>query len=109
MAEAYKVLGQSKPAAATLTDLYTVPASTSTIVSTLTIANQSATADTVRVSVAPGGAADATSQYVVYGATVNGNDTIGLSYGLTLATTDKIRVYSTNGTTAFHAYGVEIS
>jgi hypothetical protein len=109
MAETYQVLGQVKPAAATLTTLYTVPAATSAIVSVLTISNQSATADTVRVSVAPGGAADALTQYLVYGATVNGNDTLPLAYGLTLGATDVIRVYSANGTTAFHAYGVQIT
>jgi hypothetical protein len=109
MAETYKILAQAAPAAATLTNLYTVPASTSTIVSTITISNQSATADTFRISVAPGGAADATSQYIVFNATVNGNDTIGLSYGLTLSATDVIRVFSTNGTTVFQAFGVEIT
>jgi hypothetical protein len=109
MAETYQVLGQVKPAAATLTALYTVPAATNTIVSTILVCNQSATADTVRVSVAPGGAADALTQYLVYGATVNGNDTLPLAYGLTLAATDVIRVYSANGTTAFHAYGVQIT
>ena len=36
MAATYKVLGQSAPSATTATALYTVPASTSTIVSTLT-------------------------------------------------------------------------
>ena len=39
MATAYKVLGQSKPAAGTLTTLYTVPSSTEAVISSLTIAN----------------------------------------------------------------------
>ena len=39
MATAYKVLGQSNPAATTLTTLYTVPAVTSAVCSTLSICN----------------------------------------------------------------------
>jgi hypothetical protein len=109
MAETYLSLGQVKPAAATLTTLYTVPAATNTIVSIILVCNQSATADTVRLSVAPGGAADAVQQYFIYGASVNGNDTLPLPYGITLQAGDVVRVYSTNGTTSFQAYGVQIT
>jgi len=44
MATTYKVLGQSKPSAATNTTLYTVPASTAAVISTLAICNDSASA-----------------------------------------------------------------
>jgi|SRR5579885_1615395 hypothetical protein len=109
MAETYKTLGQAKPTAATLTALYTVPAATQTIVAVVTAANQSSTADTIRISVAPGGAADAASQYLVYGATVNGNDSLIINPGYGMQATDVLRVYSTNGTTSFCASGVEIT
>ena len=39
MARAYKILGQINPAANVLTTLYTVPASNSAIISSITIAN----------------------------------------------------------------------
>jgi len=39
MATAYKVLAQSAPSATTETTLYTVPAGTSAVVSTMAIAN----------------------------------------------------------------------
>ena len=42
----YKVLGQSNPSATTATTLYTVPAATQTIVSTITVCNQAASAGT---------------------------------------------------------------
>ena len=45
MATTYKVLGQSNPAATTATTLYTVPAATSAIASTITICNQSTSND----------------------------------------------------------------
>jgi len=38
----YKVLGQSNPAATTATTLYTVPAGTQAVVSTIAVCNQAA-------------------------------------------------------------------
>jgi|SRR5579885_563633 hypothetical protein len=109
MAETYKVLGQAKPAAATLTDLYTVPAATQAIVAAIVVCNQSSSADTFRISVAPGGAADAVSQYIAWDTTVNGNDSLPLTLGIGLSATDKIRCRSTNGNVSFTASGVEIT
>ena len=40
MATTYRVLGQSNPAATTATTLYTVPAATSAVISTINICNQ---------------------------------------------------------------------
>lgn len=109
MASTYKVLGQSIPAATTSTDLYTVPAATSTVVSTITICNQAGTAGTYRLSVAPAGAALATSQYLAFDVAIAANTTQTLTLGISLATTDKIRVYSSSGSMSFAAYGVELT
>lgn len=109
MADTFKVLAQTKPNAATLTDSYTVPAATSTTVSTITVANQSATATSFRISVAVAGAADATKQYIAYDATINGNDIVTLTLGITLAATDVVRVYNTLATLSFNIFGVEVS
>ena len=107
MSVAQKDLGQSKPSAKTLTDIYTVPALTQATVSTITVCNQSATATSFRISVAPAGAADATSQYLYYDVAIAGNDTFACTFGITLATTDKIRVYNTLATLSFSVFGVE--
>jgi hypothetical protein len=109
MPNAFKILGQSKPAANTLTDLYTVPASTQTAVSSIICCNQATAADTIFISAAPGGAADAASQYLVYAATIYGNDSLVYRPGAGLQATDKLRVKSTNGTTSFTAFGVEMT
>jgi len=109
MANAYTILGQSKPAAATLTDAYTVPGATEATVSTLVVSNQSATATSFRISVASGGAADTSAQYLYYDITIPGNDTFAATMGITLAATDVIRVYSTLATCSFNFFGVEIS
>lgn len=109
MANTYKILGQSKPSAATLTDIYTVPGATSAIISTITVANQSATPTAFRISIAPAGAADASSQYIYYDISIAGNDTFAVTAGFGLATTDKIRVYNTLATLSFTVTGVEIT
>ena len=105
----YKVLGQSAPAATTLTTLYTVPASTDTVVSTLSICNQAATSATYRIAVRPAGATVAAQHYIVYGATVAANDTTLLTLGITLDTTDVISVYASTANLSFSAFGSEIS
>jgi hypothetical protein len=109
MATTYKVLGQSNPAATTATTLYTVPASTSTVVSTLVICNQAASAATYRISVRPAGAAQTAAMYLAYDVAVAANDSTALTLGVTLATTDIITVYASSATLAFTAFGSEIA
>jgi hypothetical protein len=109
MAEVFKILGQLAPSAATLTDLYTVPTAKSTTVSTITVCNRSATATIFRISVAVAGATDAVTQYLYYDQAIDGNSTYAITIGITLAATDKIRVYSTLATLTFCAFGVEVS
>ena len=104
----YKVLGQSNTSATTLTTLYTVPASTSAVISTIAICNQSGSAGTYRIAIRPAGAAVAAQHYVVYGATVAANDSILLTLGVTLATTDVISVYASSANMSFAAFGSEI-
>lgn len=109
MASTPKVLGQSAPSATTLTDLYTVPAATNTVISTVICCNRGNTDTTFRISVAPAGAADATPQYLYYDETVPANDSFGITIGITLAATDKIRVYAGNGNLSFSAFGSELT
>jgi hypothetical protein len=109
MAATIKVLGQSNPTATTLTTLYTVPASTSAVCSSLTICNRSATATTFRVAVRPAGAGISNEHYLYYDVTIAGNDTFIATIGMTLATTDVVSVYATLATLSFHLYGQENS
>lgn len=105
----YKVLGQSAPSAATATTLYTVPSLTSTIVSTVNVSNTGANQDTIRVAIRPAGATLANQHYVAYGVPLASGAVLTFTIGATLATTDVITVYSTNGTSSFSAFGSEIS
>lgn len=109
MATTYKVLGQSNPSATTATTLYTVPSLTSTVVSTVSVCNQASTAGTFRIAVRPAGAALAAQHYLSYDTPIAANDTIALTLGLTLATTDVVTVYASSANMSFAAYGSEIS
>ena len=109
MATTYKVLGQSNPAATTATSLYTVPAATSTIVSTITVCNQAATSGTYRIAVRVAGASLATAQYLVYDASLSANSTDTITLGITLAATDVVTVYASTADFSFSAFGTELS
>lgn len=106
---AYKVLGQVAPSATTETDLYTVPAATETIVSTLVVANRASTSATYRITVSVNGAATATKDHLVYDALIAGNSSVTLTLGITVDATDKIKVYASTANLSFSAFGSEIA
>ena len=108
MSTTYKVLGQSNPAATTDTTLYTVPAATQTVVSTITVANLG-TSGTFRIAIRPDGAAIANQHYIAYETSLNANDTITFTIGVTLDATDVITVRASNTSFAFQAFGSEIA
>ena len=109
MANVYKVLAQSNPSATTATTLYTVPSATSSVISTITVCNQAASAGSFRIAVRPAGATLAAQHYVAYDVAIAANDTTALTLGLTLATTDVVTIYASSATMSFNAYGSEIS
>jgi glucose-6-phosphate dehydrogenase assembly protein OpcA len=109
MATVYKVLGQSNPSATTATTLYTVPATTSTVVSTINVCNQGATADTFRIAIRPAGETLAAKHYIAYNTAIPAYDSISLTIGITLATTDVVTVYAGTSTLSFNLFGSEIS
>jgi hypothetical protein len=110
MTDTLLVLGQAYPTAATTTTLYTVPAATSTTCSTLVICNQSTTAaDSVNVAVRVAGAALTNKQYIIYQMPMQPNNTYTATIGMSLATTDVVSCYSTNGTSSFNLFGVQLT
>ena len=109
MPTTYKVLGQSNPSATTATSLYTVPAATQAIVSTITVCNQAASAATYRIAVRVNGAALAASQYIAYDVSLPANASDTLTLGVTLGAADIITVYASTATMSFAAFGSELS
>ena len=105
----YKVLGQINPTANTATTVYTVPALTSTVLSTVTVCNQGATPASFRLAVRPSGEAIAAKHYINYDTPVPGNDTVSLTLGITLAATDVLTANANTSTVSINAYGSEIS
>lgn len=109
MATTYKVLAQAAPLATTNTDVYTVGASTSAVVSTLVICNRSTAAASYRIAVRPAGAALANQHYIAYDVTVAANDSTTLTLGITLAATDVVTVYASVADLSVSVFGSEIS
>jgi hypothetical protein len=111
MAISYKVLGQVKPSAATATTLYTVPTGSGNyaVVSTLTICNITGDIDEFNISVRPAGATQEDKHYIVYESGIGPYISHNYTLGLTLASTDVVTVYSTNGKCSFNLFGSENS
>jgi hypothetical protein len=109
MANAYKVLAQSAPSATTATDVYTVPAATETVISTVIIANRAASAGTFRLSVRPNGGTQTNAMYCAYDVPVAANDSTTLTLGLTLDATDVITLYCSSADMSVNVFGTEIS
>ena len=62
-----------------------------------------------RISLAPGGAVDESSQYLYYDISLPGNDTFIATVGITMATTDKLRAFAGAAIISITLTGVEIT
>lgn len=108
MADTIKIIGQSTPSATTLTDIYTVPALKSAVISSVIVCNRGSVSTTFRVSIAISGAADTPAQYLYYDVPISKNNTFVATIGLSLATTDKVRIFAGNASLSFNLVGVEV-
>jgi hypothetical protein len=106
---AYKVLGQSAPAATTDTNVYTVPSATETIISTIIVANRAATAGTFRLAVRPNGASIADQHYIAYDVPIAGADSTTLTLGLTLDAADVLTFQASSADQSINVFGTEIA
>lgn len=110
MAEtSYKILGQVNPSATTDTTLYTVPAGTQAVISTIVVANLTNTDATYRIALRPAGETLANKHYIAYDVLVGASDSTTLTIGLTLAATDVVTVYSSTANLSFNLSGMEVS
>jgi len=109
MANTLKILGQSAPSAATLTNLYNTPASTSAVVSSLVVCNRSAVATSFRIAVGPTAGSVGNANYLYYDVAINGNETFTASLGISMETGKYISVYATLATLTFSAFGQEVT
>jgi len=110
MATAYKSLGQLDLTTTSLTDLYTVPASTETVVSTVIIANRDDEATTFRLAIRVDGDAISNQHYIAYDVPVAANDSTTLTLGITLQATDVVTVSASDADRlSINAFGAEVT
>jgi len=109
MANAYKVLGQVAPAATTDTTLYTVPSATETVISTIVVANRSATARTYDIAIRPNGDTLANEHYIAKSVEVGASDSTTITLGLTLGAADVVTVQASTTDLSFNIFGSEIT
>lgn len=93
---------------ASIVTLYTVPSATSTVCSTLVICNQGVST-VFRVAVRPAGAALEPKHYVIVDNTINQYDSVFLTLGVSLATTDVVSVYAGATSVSFSLFGSELT
>lgn len=111
MATNYKVLGQAQgtSALATYVTLYTVPAATGTIVSTISVCNTSTTDYRFRVALATT-TTPAAANWIAYDSYVAANDTSFITVSLCMDASYKYLIVSSeNVAVSFTACGSEIS
>ena len=108
----YKILGQIKTTANAHTNVYVVPASTQTLVSTITICNQSANNVLVDLAARNGSDALANKHFIVYQYPLGAADTLILEPRLSMNATSVLSANVTGANAAsnvsVNAFGVEI-
>jgi len=110
MATTYKILGQVEPGGTSSVDLYTVPAATSAIVSSIVIANTGTSQQAFRIFIREGGATAGTDNAIAYDTAISANSQVAFTLGLTLSATDTISVRSDGGNVlTFQAFGSELT
>jgi hypothetical protein len=109
----YLILGQATPSGSNL-DLYSSPAATQTIVSTIAVANVTPTLATatiyVRKATGTTPAVASTGNALALTVPIAGNTTQTFTLGITLAPYDTITVATgTSSSVTFHAFGSQIT
>ena len=108
----YKILGQVQTTANILTTIYTVPAATNTMISTITICNQSVNTVSINVAVNVSGSAVSTKNFIVSGYSLGASETlvleprISLNVGSILSA--NITGANASSNISINAFGVEI-
>lgn len=109
MANVYKILGQVGDASSNDVALYTVPGSTEAVVSTIVVANRESAVNTFRIAVKSDGGSVSNEDYIAYDTSIQANDTITFTLGITINASDIISVGASDANVTFSAFGTEIT
>ena len=108
MPNAYKVLGQLASTTSAVA-LYTCPASTEAVISTIVVANRAAVSKTFTIILRPNDETLADKHYLAKDVTVGASDTTALTLGITMDATDKLYISASDTNVSFSAFGSEIT
>jgi hypothetical protein len=108
MATTYKVLGQLASTTSAVA-LYTCPAATEAVISTLIICNREAATNTYRVILRPDDETLADKHYLAFDVAIAANDTTALTLGITMNASDKLYVLGSDTNLSFSLFGSEIA
>lgn len=92
--------------------LYQVPEGTQSVISTLSVCNTTASAQTYRLAQSAStisSSAIPLSDNFVYDSSISSNDTVMITSGISLNQREKLMAYSSSSSTIFTAWAVEIS
>jgi hypothetical protein len=113
MPNTYKILGQVNPSANTQSNVYVVPAATSTVINSVQIANQSATNSSYSLMVFPSAEfstpASNGKYFIIRGSTIPASDAATLTLSLSLPAGSIISANTNSASISFQAFGVEIT
>lgn len=105
-----KTLGQTMPGAATDSVIYTVPAATDTVVSSIVIAETNGAAATFKITIDPaGGSVTTAAKSVAWNVNLSANEVMILKLGATLAAATKVIVQASTANVTFSMFGQENS
>jgi len=110
MANSYKTLGQVDLTSTGMTDVYTAPVSTEAIVSTIVLANRTASATTYRIAVRTEGDSLSNKHYIAYDVALAASNSTTLTLGIALAATDVVSVSAADANAvSVNIFGTEIT
>lgn len=109
MPESYEILGQVSPTGNTLTNVYVTGASSSAIVSTITLLNFSDSNTSYSLLVRPINEAESSKHFIIRGGILPARELITITGAVTM-NSSAILAANTNGSSvSINAFGVEIS
>lgn len=109
MPTTYKLLGSATPDT-TGTTLYTVPAGTQTVASSLIVTNLSAAAASFSVAIkTSAGGTLGDNNYIAFNTNVPANDSVVMALGLSLSSSYVVLATGSTAKVAFNLFGAEIS
>jgi hypothetical protein len=100
---------QGTASTSTYSTLYTVPAASLAVISTISVANTLSTEATYRIAIVNSDITPTATDWLVYDSTVAGNDSTFISVGITLTANQRLKISSSANTVTFMCFISEIS